>query len=408
VNFAKFTWQRLPDDKLIAQYPSRTDIFFIRQGRFPMGRHSKADLQRIGPRLWARFLKHHFGCSELAPLNAQLLLPIAPFEVFKFGESPEPLPERLAPKIFNRAYDLGRSPDGAYTPEIYDAGSKFNLYERVTARVPESRYWLLKELDPYLYGGPPPIDTTVRMLSDILADMKLTLLESNVISAWEQIDTAGPLNAEKDLLDALSRSPLPECKALSLAVCHLSVWWEPPLTRDALSYRLLRAFPWHVDGFLFALLSSGFDISGGITSSVITAISSAFDAIGRYGTRSMNADKGSNPPCVAKRLVLVPDTPATRQAILYLAKYSEFRGVRHTLWSGYSPEIPLSEFLCSRSETKPLATDQEAGKSTDLLKESAASVPAQLAARAAQNLARYEHLEYTERTGRRGKRLTRG
>ena len=105
-----------------------------------MGRHATGDDRRLGPKLWARFLKRHFACPRLATLNAQLLLPITPFEVFEFGVNPEPMPERRAPKIFDRAYHLGRDPDGLYTPEIYDPDTRFNLYEHVTRRVRDGFY----------------------------------------------------------------------------------------------------------------------------------------------------------------------------------------------------------------------------------------------------------------------------
>ena len=69
-----------------------------------MGRRLLGAGERVGPRIWAQYLKARFACPGLAQLNAQLALPIVPFETFHIGHEPPPLPLRPAPKLFESAH----------------------------------------------------------------------------------------------------------------------------------------------------------------------------------------------------------------------------------------------------------------------------------------------------------------
>lgn len=289
-----------------------------------MGRQSLKGAQRIGPMLWARFIKRHFGCASLAPLNAQLLLPVTPFEIFEFEVEPAPLPLRLAPKIFERAYDLGRDPDGAYTPEIHGPDSKsegalrFNLYERVTQRVPESKHWLLKELKPYLEGKPPLIDTTVRLLSELLSELGLALLDQRTVSSLERVHEGGLRGAEKATIGALSRCLLPEYLALTYALSHLCVWQGKSGITDELSDTLLKLCQYASIEFLFSLERHGLDLDPELQSIFLGGLLEGEWTIRESGVRSTS--KGGRPYSFPCRLVLVPDTAATRQAIHILTE----------------------------------------------------------------------------------------
>lgn len=64
-----------------------------------MGRRLLGAGERIGPRIWARYLKARFDCHALAQLNAQLALPIVPFETFVFGHEPAPPALTSSPQV---------------------------------------------------------------------------------------------------------------------------------------------------------------------------------------------------------------------------------------------------------------------------------------------------------------------
>lgn len=352
-----------------------------------MGRHSKDDAQRLGPRLWARFLKRHFACSRMAPLNAQLLLPVTPFEVFEFGENPAPLPEKLAPKLFDRAYDLGRSPDGLYTPEIYDPDSKFNLYERVTQRVPESKYWLLKELDHFLRPDPPSIDASLQVLRGLLTDLKLVFPERFAVASWNRINEVSLANAERATFDALGKSPLPECLALTYSLGHLSVWRGAPPTMNSLPDRLLRLGFDASRSFAFSLDSHEFDHGHEIGIALANSLSVSRRVIERYGARCMSFDNVGKPPDLARNLVLVPDTVANRKAILCLSEATELHAFEQDPWIRPGPE-PLLEFMEKRPN--PRTTGLMPSDAAMQLEEAALQVIQQLRTRASQILDGYK------------------
>lgn len=367
-----------------------------------MGRHSKDDVLRVGPMLWACFLQRHFRCSSLAPLNAQLLWPVTPFEAFEFGENPPPLPLRLAPKIFEQAQNLGRNPDGAYTHEIagpdLKSGKalKFNLYERVTQRVPESKYWLLKELEPFLRADPPPIDTTVTLLRRLLEDLKLALVEARVVAAWKYLDEASLRSAEIELGSVLYDGELPEYVALTFALCHLCVWHAPPRADDWLSNGLLALCPKTVVRFLCLLEFYGLNIDQERRRALMAALIDSVDAIGARGARSLSAAVDGDLPHLADHLVLVPDTETTRRAILCLREAVHLQIYFQYPWPDFGRR-PADEI-----ETKPEKTSGlQPIKAARQLAEAAALVPEQLQARAKDILAGYESADIRRRHGSR-------
>ncbi|WP_458789016.1 hypothetical protein [Dyella jiangningensis] len=361
-----------------------------------MGRHSKDDVQRIGPRLWARYLKRHFKCSSLAPLNAQLLLPITPFEVFAFAENPPPLPLRLAPKILERAHDLGRSPDGAYTPEIHGSDAKsgeparFNLYDRITQRVPDSKYWLLKEIEPFLYGGPPSIDMTVRLLHDLLADLDLVLVEDAAIASWECLDLEGVRAAEMDTVIALSDGELPEYVALVYALCHACVWQLPPRIEDRLSNSLLFLCPQVATNFVTFLQSENFDFGDDLASDLLVSLFEGAIAIGERGVRSVRHDQQLLLPDLTGRLVLAPNTEATRRSISCLTEQVDLRrSLRHS-WPKYRASIAAGQEIHRASKAGPGPAE-----AAQQLANAVSSLPALLKARARRVLGEYRHRNHS-------------
>ncbi|MDG2538732.1 hypothetical protein P5Y53_13740 [Dyella jiangningensis] len=355
-----------------------------------MGRHSKADVQRIGPKLWARFLKRHFKCSDLAPLNAQLLFPVAPFEIFEFGENPLPLPLRVAPKIFERSYDLGRSPDGLYTPEVHGPNVRsnqtlrYNLYQRVMQRVPESKYWLLKEIEPFLQGTLPPIDETTRLLNELLVDLGLVLVEGEAVAAWELLDSAGAQTAELASVHALSNAELPEYVALAFTLCHLCVWREPPRKEDRLSNGLLSWCRFMAVAFASFLESHDFDLDAGMYSDLVVSLMSGIAAIAKNGARSMNINGQIRPPNLIGRLILVPDTAAIRQSICCLTEAIELQGSMRHSWPEYG--FHLDEPL---EDEQNRTTDLDPAQAMRRLSEAAGLVPQQLRTRARRMLSGY-------------------
>ncbi len=352
-----------------------------------MGRHPKAEADRVGPRLWARFLKRHFGSRTLAPLNAQLLFPPAPREHFVFGIDPPPLPERLAPRYFERAYIRGTSPDGDYASDIYDARSKFNLYNRVTERVPESRYWLLRELAHFVAAGVPPIATSVRVIRDLLADLRVVFLERDAIETWLRFDPESLREAEEDSMEALCETPLPGHVSLVYALSHLATWVEPP--RDALEGlpgALQSATIDAATQFIKMLDKQGFDDLDDVVPALSGVFQSATHTIDALGPRSA-ADAGETPPPdLAHHLVLVPDTPANRSAIVLLASTKEDPRSESPRpeWAG--GERPSRLFDAPRQTA---AYDTDPRRAISSLLNASAKVPRLLRARTLQVLGGY-------------------
>lgn len=291
-----------------------------------MGRYAKADAQRAGPRLWARFLKRHFGGVSLAQLNAQLLQPEAPHEAFEFGKEPRPLPLRLAPKIFERAYSEGRTPDGHYNFEASGKESRFNLYERVTRRVPESKYWLLKETDHFLAAGPPAIDSSIRVLRQILRDLNLLLPERKIVEAWQTLDRNGLEKAASEICWALHDGRLPEYLALILVLLHISIWSSGPDRYSSLASELKSLSVGANLTFADSLERLNFDDPELLWTLLAERDRGSLDPVLNYGSRSMASYAFGPLPELGCSLMLVADTADARKAIATLMDATEFHG----------------------------------------------------------------------------------
>lgn len=336
-----------------------------------MGRPTKVPALKVGPKLWARFLKRHFSCSTVTPLNTQLLLYRTPGEVFEFGVFPEPLPRRSAPKVFERAHDLGRDPNGAYVTELYDDGSKFNLYERVTARVPESRYWLLKEIAHFFSPGVPAIEATTNVVLNLLEELGLAMLDRRAVAAWESMNPGSLVRAEKIAIDALFfRTHLPEYLSLGLNLAHLAAWHEPPEGTEALSSRLLQLCPIAAESFVLQIGKRGLDLSGVDCVILTMSIEHAVKVIGRHGARSINADEAREPPLLARRLVLAPRSESCQIAMACLSGAASLQHHAYQSWKVDWPDY--SEALRAERINKDSIPAAEAVR---ILEEATETVP---------------------------------
>lgn len=184
----------------------------------------------IGPMLWSRFLLHRFEC-DLRALDCQLALPIIDDEGdFVFGV--RPCPDNSVSEMFGRTHTLGKNPDGAYFKEPNGSGNKFNLFQRVVARVPESRHWLLDEALPY-FSGQPSIDESAKRASHFLLHGSMALLSPGCVHAWEEQDLEGVVATERLSLEGLSAQATPEALTLLLSLLHLAIWHFVPIKRHA-------------------------------------------------------------------------------------------------------------------------------------------------------------------------------
>ncbi|WP_445143369.1 hypothetical protein [Dyella sp. Tek66A03] len=285
-------------------------------------------------------MKRHFGCSRMAPLNAQLLFPLTPFEAFEFGENPPPLPLRIAPRVFEQAHNLGRNPDGAFTIEIHGpaAGAssngvpRFNLYQRVTQRVPESKYWLLKEFEPYLRVEPPPIGVSIGILQQLLKELGLVLVDVRAIAAWEYICQAWPQLADFYLVDELMEGSIPEYLILIFTLCHLAVWHLTPRADDLLARKLVKLCADGVANFVNSLEGYGLSIDVERDQILLSGLLDAKDAIAKHGARSLSAIKEDDLPRLSTYLILVPDTEANHRAIQCLNAAVHLQGGGEFVW----------------------------------------------------------------------------
>lgn len=194
-----------------------------------MAQNKQSYSDPIGPMLWVRFLLHRLEC-DLERLSAQLPQPIEATETkFELGVSPPPDPS--IPDMFRRTYDLGKNPDGAYFNEPDGSGSKFNLFMRVVARIPESEPWLLTDAAPY-FNGEQSVDQSAKIATALLAKRSKTLLSAEAVHAWCEHDSEGIVSAECLSLDALAAEGTPEALTLLLSLLHLAVWHFTPVGRS--------------------------------------------------------------------------------------------------------------------------------------------------------------------------------
>ncbi len=284
-----------------------------------MGRRLLGAGERIGPRIWARYLKARFGCNALAQLNAQLALPIVPFENFVFGHEPAPLPLRLAPKFFESAYELGRSPDGTYWPEIHspDGLLKFNLFERVSSRVPESSRWLLNDLSPYLGDVCPHIEASQTLVEDGLSEIGAFALSVPAVATLLLLDESG-LGAAAVATVSLLLTPLPQCLALIHGLHHIAVWHSLHLGHTPAVDDLSAACADAACTFRNGLISLGLDEAAELGDELIAELRRGNHLISNDGARSTRSPRLPPPLEIGIRLVLVEDRPRARQAAKHL------------------------------------------------------------------------------------------
>lgn len=277
-----------------------------------MGRLSKDEGHRLGPKLWPRFLLWHFNCHDLGVLNAQLPLPIEAGEKFVFGEIPKPILRRTAPKLLEQAYYLGRNPDGRYTPEFHDETVRFNLYERVVQRVPESRHWLLKDLAPFLAGDCPHIDSSADASARLLAELGVVFVREQSLQSWAEVDPAGLERAEMASFDALTVSTQPECLALLFVLSHQATWQQP---ETQVSEHLAKACWDGAQTFAHSFEIRGFEDGWSLGLRLMSRLESAKESIRKRGHRSLPTRPEWELLRVPSRLVVLPNTPTYNAAM---------------------------------------------------------------------------------------------
>lgn len=284
-----------------------------------MGRKLRAAGERVGPRIWARYLKARFSVKALAPLNAQLALPIVPFETFIFGHEPAPLPLRLAPRFFESAYELGRSPNGMYWPELHspDGVDKFNLFERVSSRVPGSSKWLLEDLSPYLGEPCPQIEASRILVDHTLGEMGAFALSVPAVAALLLLDEESLTDGAVATMSGLL-TPIPECLSLAYGLYHLAVWHSLHLGCTSIIRDLDETCALAGCTFRNGLVSLGLDDGKELGEELIECLRKGAANISRNGARSMGNPGTSQPLELAIRLVLVADTPRTKLAAKHL------------------------------------------------------------------------------------------
>ncbi len=178
-------------------------------------------LDVVGPMLWVRFLLHRFAC-DLRALDAQLPQPVRDGES-KFILGVSPPPDFSIPEMFRRTFELGKNPDGAYFVEPGRSKVKFNLFQRVVARVPESKHWLLADAAPY-FSDETSVDQSAQNVSALLTERSMALLSAECVHAWREHDAKGIAAAERLSLHALATEATPEALTLLLSLLHLAVW----------------------------------------------------------------------------------------------------------------------------------------------------------------------------------------
>lgn len=198
--------------------PSNTEIRDILV--LNMARHLLTPVQRMLPRIWALFLLHHFRCS-LPELNRTLALLInlptdAPPSLMDRA-----LPRGFDPKLVDRALKFGRTPDNANFIEVFGTG-RYNLYERVSAALPESAPWLFRELLPYCRAPYPHLAQSTRLVDQCLARQGFRRMDASVIEGASALHKSAAELAD-DLLPCGPDSD-PTNLVLLLALLHERQW----------------------------------------------------------------------------------------------------------------------------------------------------------------------------------------
>lgn len=270
-----------------------------------MGRHNALLADRIGARLWTRFLKTHLASADLRALDRQLSLPVSPGERFVFGKSPTPSTTRNFPKFFESVHIEGRNPDGRYALEPDDAQVRFNLFERVDARVPQASPWLLRELKPHLTDQLPTLLHSATQLWTVLAELDCELLDAGPISGWLETAPNELELAERTTLDALTHAALPQSLSLLFALLHVKVWLEH---RTGLQRESMLHIACHeaVSRFGVALRERQFDDADEIAATLRPVLHQAVGNVAGWGSRCMPDIDLTALPRMTSHIVIVP------------------------------------------------------------------------------------------------------
>ncbi len=307
-----------------------------------MGRH-KADIRStFGPKVWARFLKFNFNC-DLNALNSQLLFPVETNEKFQFGITPRPICSSKLPRVFQRAHDLGKNPNGIYTSEIFDDSSKYNLYERVTERIPESKNWLLLDLLPLFDSNYyPDIEFSFNTVNRLFEEWNLTLMPDDCLDAWTDADLKSLDEAESVSLNAISNYAHPDSLAILFYLYHLYLWQnmqsynvvinkiKSAALKALVSFRELNIFN-STDDYILA-------------SSIYSSLSSSLSTIQSYGVHSKSKSTTWGYPKLPRRIVFMNNSVITQKSIesLYQSSNPTY-GLAHRLMPElFGPFIDMS------------------------------------------------------------------
>jgi hypothetical protein len=272
------------------------------------------DSMKFGPKIWTHYLLRRFQC-DLDALNTQLPLPIDVGEVFRFGISPKPLPRRGIPKYFDRIINLGTNPDGSYTLEPYEDDLRFNLYQRVVQRVPESKQWLLKDLANFFKSGCPDIDLSAAICNRFLNELNLVLADEQTLTTWERVDPDALEIAEQNSLNSLIITALPETLTTLLTLLHLAIWQDAGNRNKSkvvnqLRLSCLQAINEFCDSPVFENVGCDTKIKNGISDALRIAIRN----IERHGKRSMSQGPDWLLPQIQNRFVLYKRSDQTEAA----------------------------------------------------------------------------------------------
>ncbi|KRD79743.1 hypothetical protein [Lysobacter sp. Root983] len=291
-----------------------------------MAQKKQTYLDALGPMLWTRFLLHRLQC-DLASLNAQLPQPVGLAEHKGFVLGVRPAPDARISDMFGRIHALGKNPNGAYFTEPYSAGAKFNLFERVLLRVPESRYWLLEEAETYI-SGQPRVDDSASVVRTLLSGRSEVWLSAECVHAWSEHDLPGLSQAQEATLERLVAEASAEALTLLLSLLHLAVWHragedDAPLRSagvDALAAACQRCAV--AIGHLAWLRAS---VRGPeLAEDLEVAVHGAVRWLRQDGYRSASADQGLRRfPAL---LVLIPDTTDNQRNMLALSLHSSLYG----------------------------------------------------------------------------------
>ncbi|MBK0054533.1 hypothetical protein [Stenotrophomonas sp. S39] len=194
---------------------------------------------------------------------------------------------------------------------------KFNLFERVASRAPESSKWLLNDISPYLGDVCPQIEVSRKVVNDGLSEIGAFALSVPAVAALFLLDQSGLGDAAAATVFSLL-TPLPQCLALTLGLYHIAVWHSAHHGYTPAVGDLSDACADAACSFRNGLISLGLDDAEELGGQLISELRRGCYLISSEGVRSMRSP-GLPPPIeIGIRLVLVEDTTRTRQAAKHL------------------------------------------------------------------------------------------